>query len=390
MGESGTDYGPSVVLDSTLLDNLTDDERVEMVKLYIQSIEGQSFTAHDKNGNPVDVKVEESRKKFKNKSGKRVSVNRDLLTKNRDSAVKQESIVLVDELISAATEGQHTSPQYSHGWLDNYGLNPWQEWTVFVQDKSGMIWRASLQIATATNGEKILYDIFPIKKVERRGKSRTISTVSSKPQVGSEVKSQNQRFDNSEDSAGNALTRQQAEFFADSEIRDAEGRLKVMYRGGNGDFTVFMPLSPAVPAVWNACGTGKTYLACALGNAANRNYYETKYIRLPDLLVEIALSRIDGTYRDVMKKYKKPCVLILDEWLLYPLKETEARDLLEIIEARNRTASTIFCSQFDIPGWHEYLYDPTLADAICDRIIHDSHIVTIKGDSMRKLNTVID
>ena len=162
-----------------------------------------------------------------------------MLTKNRDSAVKQESIVLVDELISAATEGQHTSPQYSHGWLDNYGLNPWQEWTVFVQDKSGMIWRASLQIATATNGEKILYDIFPIKKVERRGKSRTISTVSSKPQVGSEVKSQNQRFDNSEDSAGNALTRQQAEFFADSKIRDAEGRLKVMYRGGDGDFTVF-------------------------------------------------------------------------------------------------------------------------------------------------------
>ena len=142
--------------------------------------------------------------------------------------------------------------------------------------------------------------------------------------------------------------------------------------------------------ILGATGTGKTYLACALGNAANRNYYETKYIRLPDLLVEIALARSDGTYRDVMKKYKKPRVLILGEWLLYPLKETEARDLLEIIEARNQTASTIFCSQFDIPGWHEYLYDPTLADAICDRIIHNSHIVTIKGDSMRKLNAVTD
>lgn len=140
--------------------------------------------------------------------------------------------------------------------------------------------------------------------------------------------------------------------------------------------------------ILGATGTGKTYLACALGNAANRNYYETKYIRLPDLLVEIALSRSDGTYRDVMKKYKKPRVLILDEWLLSPLKETEARDLLEIIEARNQAASTIFCSQFDIPGWHEYLYDPTLADAICDRIIHNSHIITIKGDSMRKLNAV--
>jgi len=142
--------------------------------------------------------------------------------------------------------------------------------------------------------------------------------------------------------------------------------------------------------ILGATGTGKTYLACAFGNAANRNYYETKYVRLPDLLVEIALSRSDGTYRDVMKRYKKPKVLILDEWLLYPLKETEARDLLEIIEARSHSASTIFCSQFDIPGWHEYLHDPTLADAICDRIIHNSHIVTIKGDSMRKLNAVID
>lgn len=142
--------------------------------------------------------------------------------------------------------------------------------------------------------------------------------------------------------------------------------------------------------ILGATGTGKTYLACALGNAANRNYYETRYIRLPDLLVEIALSRGDGTYRDVMKKLKKVKVLILDEWLLYPLKETEARDLLEIIEARNQTGSTIFCSQFDIPGWHEYLYDPTLADAICDRIIHNSHVITLKGDSMRKMNAITD
>lgn len=142
--------------------------------------------------------------------------------------------------------------------------------------------------------------------------------------------------------------------------------------------------------ILGATGTGKTYLACAFGIAANRSFYETRYVRLPDLLVEIALSRSEGTYRDVMKKYKKPKLLILDEWLLYPLKETEARDLLEIIEVRSQTASTVFCSQFDIPGWHEYLHDPTLADAICDRIIHNSHVITIKGDSMRKLNTVIE
>lgn len=133
-----------------------------------------------------------------------------------------------------------------------------------------------------------------------------------------------------------------------------------------------------------ATGSGKTYLACALGMAANRNFYTVKYIRLPDLLVEIAIARGDGTYREVMKKYKKVRLLILDEWLLYPLKESEARDLLELVEARSKVASTIFCSQFDTPGWHENLYDPTLADAICDRIIYDSYTIRIEGDSMRK------
>lgn len=140
--------------------------------------------------------------------------------------------------------------------------------------------------------------------------------------------------------------------------------------------------------ILGATGTGKTYLACALGIAANRNYYTTKYIRLPDLLVEIALARGDGTYRELMRKYRKYKLLILDEWLLYPLKESEARDLLELIEARSHVASTIFCSQFDIPGWHELLYDPTLADAICDRIVYNSHLLTIKGESMRRLNKI--
>ena len=140
--------------------------------------------------------------------------------------------------------------------------------------------------------------------------------------------------------------------------------------------------------ILGATGTGKTYLACALGIAANRSFYTVKYVRLPDLLIEIAIARGNGTYREFMQKYKKVKVLILDEWLLYTLKESEARDLLELIEARNQISSTIFCSQFDTPGWHEYLYDPTLADAICDRIIHNSYTVTLKGESMRKLNAV--
>lgn len=133
-----------------------------------------------------------------------------------------------------------------------------------------------------------------------------------------------------------------------------------------------------------ATGAGKTYLACALGMAACREFYTVKYIRLPDLLVELAIARSEGAYREYMKKLKKVRLLILDEWLLYPLKESEARDVLELIESRAKTASTIFCSQFDVPGWHENLYDPTLADAICDRIVYDSYVIRIEGDSMRK------
>lgn len=133
-----------------------------------------------------------------------------------------------------------------------------------------------------------------------------------------------------------------------------------------------------------ATGAGKTYLACALGMAACREFYTVRYIRLPDLLVEFSVARSEGTYREYMKKLQKVRLLILDEWLLYPLKENEARDVLELIESRARTASTIFCSQFDVPGWHENLYDPTLADAICDRIVYDSYMIRIEGDSMRK------
>lgn len=134
-----------------------------------------------------------------------------------------------------------------------------------------------------------------------------------------------------------------------------------------------------------ATGSGKTYLACALGMAAVRNYLTVKYIRLPELLVDLSIARGSGTIRKVMVQYKKYSLLIIDEWLLSPLKDTESRDLLEIIEARYKKASTIFCSQFDVPGWRDKLGDPILADAICDRIVHDSYTIVIDcKDSMRK------
>lgn len=136
--------------------------------------------------------------------------------------------------------------------------------------------------------------------------------------------------------------------------------------------------------VLGATGVGKTFVASALGMAANRSFYAAKYIRLPDLLAELAISRGDGTYRKVMKKYKQIKLLILDEYLLFPLKEPEARDLLEIVEARHKVASTIFCSQFAVAGWYAKIGEPTLADAICDRIVHNSYTIKIEGNSMRK------
>ena len=134
-----------------------------------------------------------------------------------------------------------------------------------------------------------------------------------------------------------------------------------------------------------ATGSGKTYLACALGMAAARNFLSVKYICLPELLVELSIARNNGTFPRAIQQFKKPALLIIDEWLLYPLKETDARDLLEIVETRYKKASTVFCSQFDIPGWRDKIGDPIMADAICDRIVHDSYTILIDcKESMRK------
>jgi DNA replication protein DnaC len=137
--------------------------------------------------------------------------------------------------------------------------------------------------------------------------------------------------------------------------------------------------------ILGATGSGKTYLSNAFGMAAARNFYTVKYVRIPDLLGELAIARGDGTYRKVIKAYKQVKLLILDEWLLFPLKENEARDLLEIVESRYKKASTIFCSQFEVGGWYHKIGEPTLADAISDRIVHDSYNIFIDGKiSMRE------
>ena len=134
-----------------------------------------------------------------------------------------------------------------------------------------------------------------------------------------------------------------------------------------------------------ATGSGKTYIANALGMTASRNFMTVKYVRLPELLADLAIARSEGTYKKVLKAYKSVSLLILDEWLLTPLQDSEARELLEITEGRYRKASTVFCSQFAVEGWHEKIGDPTLADAIVDRIVHDAYTIIIGGkESMRK------
>ena len=140
--------------------------------------------------------------------------------------------------------------------------------------------------------------------------------------------------------------------------------------------------------ILGATGNGKTYLSNAFGIAANRNFYPVKYIRLPDLLAELSIARQEHTYQKVVRQYKQVCLLILDEWLLFPLKEAEARDMLDIVNYRHKRASTIFCSQFEPQDWHHKIGETTVADAICDRIVHDSYTILIEGESMRKFKGI--
>lgn len=142
--------------------------------------------------------------------------------------------------------------------------------------------------------------------------------------------------------------------------------------------------------ILGASGGGKSWLANAFGMTACRNLHSVKYTRLPDLLGEFAMARADGSYNKIMKQYKQVALLILDEWMLYPLKESESRDLLEITERRYKKGSTIFCSQFDVGGWHQKLGETALSDAVLDRIVHDSYTIVIQGDSMRKRKGIID
>lgn len=131
-------------------------------------------------------------------------------------------------------------------------------------------------------------------------------------------------------------------------------------------------------------GTGKTFLACALAHKACREGYSALYTQAPRLFQDLALARGDGSFPSILKTLAKTRLLLIDDLGLAPLTDAERRDLLEIIEDRQSLASTIVTSQLPIENWHDSIGDPTIADAILDRIIHCSHRILLKGPSIRK------
>jgi len=137
-------------------------------------------------------------------------------------------------------------------------------------------------------------------------------------------------------------------------------------------------------------GVGKSYLACALSHKACRDGHVVLYQRLPRLLEELALSHHDGRYRKLMKSLLKADLLILDDFGLAPLTTEQQRDLLEIIDDRYDRRSTLVTSQLPVKHWHDILADPTLADAILDRLVHNAYKIELKGESMRKSKSKIN
>ena len=139
-----------------------------------------------------------------------------------------------------------------------------------------------------------------------------------------------------------------------------------------------------VVLITGATGTGKTYLACALAQAACRQGISSRYLRLTRLIEEMARARADGSYPKLMNRLQKTDFLAIDDYGLAPLNQTERRDLLEVIEDRTGRRATLVASQLPLEHWHEVIGDATFADAILDRLVHHAHRISLKGASMRR------
>ena len=131
-------------------------------------------------------------------------------------------------------------------------------------------------------------------------------------------------------------------------------------------------------------GVGKSWLACAFAERACRSSHSAYYTRAPRLHHDLVVARADGSYGRLLARLAKTELLLIDDFALTPLKDQERRDLLEILEDRHERASTLVTSQLPVKAWHEAIAEPTLADAICDRLIHSAHRIELKGASLRE------
>lgn len=132
-------------------------------------------------------------------------------------------------------------------------------------------------------------------------------------------------------------------------------------------------------------GIGKSWIACALAQQACRHGFTALYRRLPRLVEDLAMARADGSYAKQLKQIARVDVLVIDDWGLVPLTDHARRDLLEVLDDRHQRKSTLVTSQLPVDRWHDYLGDPTLADAILDRLVHAAYRLALRGESLRKL-----
>ena len=131
-------------------------------------------------------------------------------------------------------------------------------------------------------------------------------------------------------------------------------------------------------------GTGKTWLACAFAHQAARLDHSVSYVRMPRLFEDMAMARLDGRFPRLVDKLARVQLLVLDDWGTHGLTDQQRLDLLELFEERYQRRSTIITAQLPISGWHDMIGEPTIADAILDRIVHNAHRIELKGDSMRR------
>ena len=256
--DDGNKYGIGVLLDSNLLEGLNQNERKQMIKKkVVNDFAGQQIIAYDKSGNAVCINFAEKTDKIKTKSGKRRVLN-ELYRKNINSDIKQEAVVLADELIESAKYRTSIPSKYSHDWLDNNGKNNWDYWDVYIQDKNNAVYVATLNVANTQNGQKILYDIDPIKKVRGAVKSAPTLTNTNISQNDTDVNThsmQNSKNNSSfsvsdaeylaaaesgdEKTASEMVKKAAEEKFKDSVIRDDGGNLLKVYHGRVSKFNVF-------------------------------------------------------------------------------------------------------------------------------------------------------